>query len=185
MSNSASISAAKRRRGVQPPNLSLKNSDSSKICNRVSQKELKPQKSYTVNGLLMDHDYRIFTIEGKMENYKSLLQKNSENELDNESSIGNLESNKIMNLVSNHSNEIEILKRKTDILEKHLKTANSLITMMKASMLSQGDDIKGLKKLYDEQSNQSVPNLGDLKLDENSSENEEEEESDGSHTDGK
>ena len=156
MSNSASLAAAKNRRSRQP-NAQFKQDE--QYNENISIKEGKPVKPLE---LLKNHDYRIFCLE-KNPSTNTNSVSNSNSNLESEyvtkkefellqltNSNTSKSDNKITNTVDSHTNEISTLKTTVLQLNKNLNDANSLIMTMRASLLSQANDINQLRSEFGE-----------------------------------
>ena len=156
MSNSASLAAAKNRRSRQP-NAQFKQDE--QYNENISIKEGKPVKPLE---LLKSHDYRIFCLE-KNPSTNTNSVSNSNSNLESEyvtkkefellqltNSNTSKSDNKITNTVDSHTNEISTLKTTLLQLNKNLNDANSLIMTMRASLLSQANDINQLRSEFGE-----------------------------------
>ena len=125
----------------------------------ISQQQ--PTQRLTAIQLLKRHDYKLFCLE-KLLTSNNALNNASNNASNNDfvtksdlenlqldSSISSKLDNKIINKIDNNESELITLKNTVTALNKSMESANSLITIMKATLLSQANEIKELKEGYD------------------------------------
>ena len=160
MSSSAALAAAKKRRN--PGSMEQSNSQRGSIRPEISQ----PRAPTNMTQLIVQHDARLFILEKQLSSSKDeyalkrdveLLQlTNSTQNLGITSNIDNAVTNKIEKQVK----EIAALNATVAKLTKSVTDGNIIITTLKASLLTQSNDIQELKALK----SQSI-DLEKLKLD--------------------
>jgi chromosome segregation ATPase len=156
MSNSAAISAAKRRRNV--------GFDQE---NAVNEQSVHQQPQYTNLGpmnpvdLLKKHDYQLFALQNKMMAFErdiiTLDQTMESLELNDSTptiNSGNLELNSTlqidgntMNKIENNQKELNNLKATVNKLINQLNETTSLVTTLRASLMTQTQSIENLEQL--------------------------------------
>ena len=134
MSNSASISAAKKRRAAtQHSNVAPNaNRTANRTANQRITENARDHKTYTSSSLLMEHDNKIFQIE-------TFLKKHETNIRTKQAVSGELDTSLsgINNNILSISKEIDSLERGNDSHEKNYRTVNSDLTKTKATLTSQ------------------------------------------------
>ena len=160
MSSSAALAAAKKRRN--PGSMEQSNSQRASMKSEIAQ----PRAPTNVNQLIVQHDARLFILEKQLSSSRDeyalkrdveLLQlTNSTQNLGITSNIDNAVTNKLEKQVK----EIAALNATVGKLTKSVTDANIIITTLKASILTQSNDIQELKALK----SQSI-DLNKLKLD--------------------
>jgi len=145
MSNSASISAAKKRRGVPAQQQQQPKFSQSRANIQEEPKVFTPQQ------LLGLHDRKIFCLEKKFEEYTSSNSINSLERMHLEkASSPNLNNNRITKQIKENSSEVSTIKKKGLLLDRTLKEYNGSIVTMRATILSHEQEINNLKELVSE-----------------------------------
>lgn len=146
MSTAASLTAAKKRRGPQPPNnLNNKAYDNNRVSSEFKHENL------TVVQLLKRHELRLFNLEKLFINIKNSNNEDSDFISKKDLEILLLEKNfsgnnsKYDNLFENNKEEISTLKNNSESLQKTVTEMNSIIQNLKATIIRQESEISSLK----------------------------------------
>ena len=159
MSNAASLAAAKKRRTQQPAIQFQQQQQQQQSCKKpVENSMLNSTTNNTPTtpiNLLKRHDYRIFCLEKMLENNnigqfsnnetQDFITKNDFELFKLENSITSKIDNKITNKVDNNSNELLALKTTVTQLNKSVGEMNGIIQMLKATVLSQTNELSELR----------------------------------------
>jgi len=155
MSNSAAMAASKRRQHQGPVSRTPQSVTNKKNVVFEKQQEqlsenLVETKKYTVIEILRMHDYKLYNL-NKLVNSKNLVDnqfvtKQDLEQFQLESSVSTKSDNKTINKLESACSELSTLKTAVNTLNKSMQTANGLITMMKATLLSQANEIQELKQ---------------------------------------
>lgn len=165
MSNSASLAAAKKRRGgiSQIPATRGNSKMTRNLQNQVSVEPIPfRDRSYTPGELLHQHDYRIHFLEGKLKDLITNGNEKNNDDTDNDDGVQFAE-NRIMNHITSLSNDIGELRNANSLLENNVRLANTTITTMKAGFLSQTNklaaDVGEIRSLREQVANLTKNNL--------------------------
>ena len=128
MSNSASIAAAKKRRGVTsaPPQ--------TRHTYNARESQFIPTKPLSQSELLLTHDKKLFMLENLLSTlnlgtHEKHLQKD-------------LEENKLLNQLTSVTREVEDLRKRVEMLETNVSSSNQTAVLLKASMQSLSNELK-------------------------------------------
>ena len=153
MSNSAAMAAAKRRQVPAPTSTSSSrtqpNTNKKLAFEQQLQNTPESQKRYSVVELLKMHDYKLFSLEKEIRlknvDNNDFITKHDLEQLQMESSVSTKLDNKTLNKIDGNCSDLSALKNTVSTLNKSMQNANSLITMMKATLLSQSNELKELR----------------------------------------
>ena len=151
MSTAASLAAAKKRRGPQQNNLNSGSSSSnqnSKMSPEFKEEHLTPHQ------LLSRHEMRLFNLERLYSSIKANKTEDNEEEYATKKDLemltieNNLSGNnaKFSNDLENSKSEISTLKNNIQSLNKTVNDMNSIIQSLKATIITQENEIKELQK---------------------------------------
>ena len=150
MSNSASLAAAKKRRS-QPANIPLSNEKQQQQQKQPQPQNTQPPINVTPAQLLKTHNYKLYLLEKNFESLKDDLVTKNDLELLHFNKLGaspHLQlDNKIINTIENTNTDILALKREIKQLTTNITEVTSLAQTMRATILSQTNEIEQLKEL--------------------------------------
>ena len=145
MSGNAALAAAKRRRNpldgqFSNQQLSQKNvAFNSQNQDTSGLKKYREETSSTPGKLLLEHDLKIFYLERKVENLLENTNENSQVNLDSQT----------LEMLETNSQEVKSLKSTILKQQKSIQELNSLVTNLKASIMSQNNNIDSLTEKFD------------------------------------
>ena len=148
MSNSASLAAAKKRRSQ--PAYPQQQQTNQKIATNSSNNmnnQNRPATPTTPLQLLKLHDYRLFSLEKKYEsNNEDLVTRREFELLQLDNSVKSKPDNMVSNKVENNCTEITGLKTNVAKLTKIVNEANMLMQTMRATILSQTNELNEIRE---------------------------------------
>ena len=145
MSGNAALAAAKRRRNpldgqFSNQQLSQKNvAFNSQTPDTSGLKKYREETTSTPGKLLLEHDLKIFYLERKVENLLENTNENSQVNLDSQT----------LEMLETNSQEVKSLKSTILKQQKSIQELNSLVTNLKASIMSQNNNIDSLTEKFD------------------------------------
>ena len=154
MSNSASIAAAKKRRSQpqystqQQTNQKVAtNSATNSATNNNLQNTTQINRPVTQIELLKQHDYKLYCLEKKIDSVnEDLVTKRDLELLSLDNSVTNKTDNIATNKIENNCKDITTLKTTVSKLTKSVSDTNALTQSMRATLLSQTNELNELKQ---------------------------------------
>ena len=163
MSNAASLASVKNRRSRPPQTVQFQ---------QQQKQQQSPQQNMLLNtnnankepitplNLLKKHDVKIYCLEKRLEEYNQGANLNNNQQeyvtkqdlelLKFDNSVTSKVDNKLSNVVDTNTKDIVAIKLAVTQFTKSFGELNSQIQMLKATVLSQGNEIEELLKMKDD-----------------------------------